>query len=131
MASHHYVGTGRPSLRLLQAADDPNLFENTVSDLVHAAGLHVVSRQSSLFSGGGLTVAWILSESHLVVHFWGPERVVTFDLHVCDYSRSNRSRAEALVRAITDCCFEAPEPVSWKEIHVAHPGEDHNVAKDS
>lgn len=46
---------------------------------------------------GGATGAVVLAESHLAIHTWPELGCVTLDLYVCNFSRDNRTHAEALL----------------------------------
>jgi len=56
-------------------------------------------RFSVVFDNGGLTLVWVLAESHLVLHHWEMEGFATLDLHLCNYRGSNIERARRLVEA--------------------------------
>jgi S-adenosylmethionine/arginine decarboxylase-like enzyme len=68
MASHHFLGTGPISEALAAAARRPAALLDRVERLVSDSGLAVVGRQVVPFPGGGLTLVWVLAESHLVLH---------------------------------------------------------------
>jgi spermidine synthase len=55
------------------------------------------------FDGGGSTLAFILSESHVAMHTW-PEydHMVLIDVSVCDFRLSNRARTIALCDKFAD-----------------------------
>lgn len=59
------------------------------------------------FEGGGMSLCWVLAESHVAVHSW-PEvnRTVLLELSVCDHLRPNRERARALADGLVEL-FEA------------------------
>jgi S-adenosylmethionine/arginine decarboxylase-like enzyme len=120
MSSHHFIGTGALSDRLRQEARDPEGLLVQVAGHVRASGLGVVAQHAVRFDQGGLTLVWVLSESHLVLHYWAEEGFATIDLHVCDYQLSNRARARNLVAALTEFCF-SPGSGTWQELHVEPP----------
>ncbi len=117
MISHHHIGTGAASPRLAAASGDPEGLLARVADLVVETGLGVVARHAVPFEGGGLTLVWVLAESHLVVHYWPEEAAATIDLHVCDFQRPNAARARALVALLDRFCF-APGTSSWRELEI-------------
>jgi len=131
VSSHHYIGAGAPSDRLKEAADEPGRLETEVAALISHCGLTVVWSHTSEFTGGGLTSAWILSESHLVAHYWNEVGRVTVDLHICDYRQSNRVRAERLVRALTEYCFAAGSESRWSEMHLDQGLDDGAEARST
>jgi S-adenosylmethionine/arginine decarboxylase-like enzyme len=120
MASHHFIGKGLTSAELRQAAGDPVTLAATIERLVVASGLSIVERQLARFPKGGMTLVWILAESHLVMHYWAEEGFTTIDLHVCDYDRSNAHKAEALRMSLEEFCFE-PGTANWQVLKVADP----------
>ena len=56
------------------------LAENVVSDL----DLKVVKKMSYIFSPTGITLGYILSQSHLVIHTYPEKRVIHVDLVICN-----------------------------------------------
>ena len=120
MASHHFIGTGRVSSDLMLAAKAPQSLVRQIASQVRSAGLEVVDQRAVGFGNGGLTLVWVLAESHLVLHHWPDEGFATLDLHVCDYQGSNAAKAATLVEALTTFCF-APGNATWKEVHLEMP----------
>ena len=80
-------------------------------------GLAVVAQQAVPFAGGGLTLVWVLAESHLVLHLWPEEGYATVDLHVCDYRTSNAEKAQRLREELDRMCFR-PGSGEWREMAV-------------
>jgi S-adenosylmethionine/arginine decarboxylase-like enzyme len=120
MSSHHFVGNGLLSAEFESAASDPESVLAAVAGLVTESGLRVVADQSARFENEGLTLVWILAESHLVVHYWGSEGYASVDLHVCDYQGSNRDKAQRLVASLGAFCFAVGSAV-WHEVHLDDP----------
>ncbi len=50
----------------------------------------------------GVTGVVLLAESHLAVHTWPEQGVVTLDVFVCNRMRDNRQRAQALLDALVE-----------------------------
>ncbi len=73
------------------------------------------------FDNEGLTLVWVLAESHLVMHLWPEQGYATLDLHVCDYNGSNRDAAHALVERLTAYCY-VDGSESWREMELEPPG---------
>jgi S-adenosylmethionine/arginine decarboxylase-like enzyme len=120
MASHHFIGTGLLSERLAAAAPAPAQLVSRIKGFITASGLQVVADQAVRFENGGLTLVWILAESHLVIHYWATEGFATIDLHVCDYHESNAQNARRLVESLGSFCFEIGSD-RWHELEVEHP----------
>ena len=120
MASHHFIGTGPYSQRLACLARDRDVLLEAVADEVSGAGFEVVLQTSAAFSNGGLTLVWVLAESHLVLHYWGEEGFATIDLHICDYRESNAAKAEDLVTALEELCF-LPRTAVWERLVLKEP----------
>jgi len=68
----------------LEFAED--LADGVVSDL----DLKVVKKMSHIFSPTGITLSYILSQSHLVIHTYPEENIIHIDLAMC----SDRSEKE-------------------------------------
>lgn len=69
------------------------------------AGLECVAQVFHQFgpptAPAGATGAVVLAESHVAVHTWPELGAVTLDIYVCNYSRDNEARAEALYARLT------------------------------
>ena len=50
----------------------------------------------------GVTGVVLLAESHLAVHTWPEQGVVTLDVFVCNLLGDNRERAQALLEALIE-----------------------------
>ena len=91
-------------------------FENQVS--IESKALQLASaqreydKQKGLFEHGGITLVWVLAESHLVIHVWPARDFVTIDLHVCDDRSSQLLKAVRLRDALDGFCFP-PGTGTW------------------
>lgn len=122
MSSHHFLGTGNLSARFKEEALHPEHLLEEVARRVTESGLGVMSRQAVPFPGGGLTLVWVLAESHLVIHHWPEDDYATIDLHICDYKSSNALKARALARALEGYCF-ADGTGHWRELELESPAD--------
>ena len=128
MGSHHFLGTGSLSERFREEAHRPERLLDEVERLVIDAGLGVMSKQAVPFPGGGLTLVWVLAESHLVIHHWPKEGYVTIDLHVCDYKSSNALKARRLVEELESFCF-VPRSARWRDLELDPPAATARMAR--
>jgi len=69
-----------------------NPFENSLEAIEQLAGfivndldLNVVKKFSHTFSPRGITLIYILSESHLIIHTWPELGVIHIDLATCSF----------------------------------------------
>ena len=76
-----------------------------VAGHVQACHLQVMATQAVPFDQGGLTLVWVLAESHLVLHIWPELQSATIDLHVCNYGTSNAANARALRQRLAAAYF--------------------------
>ena len=129
MISHHFVGTGPCSERLRSA--EPARLLALVTERVVDCGLGVVFEQAVPFDNGGLTLVWVLAESHLVLHLWPEDGYATVDLHVCDYQASNAQNARRLRQELAGLCF-VPGSGHWREMAVdERPPTESSASCDS
>lgn len=78
---NHYV-----ALIKLKSFDESLVFiEDVAQEIINYLDLKVVKKTSHLFSPKGVTLAYILSESHLVIHTWPELTTVHIDLVTCSY----------------------------------------------
>ena len=83
---NHYV-----ALIKLEFADESSVFiEKIAQDLIKDLNLNVVEKITHTFHPKGMTFAFILSESHLLIHTWPELDVIHIDLVTSSY----RSRKE-------------------------------------
>ncbi len=120
MGSHHFIGNGLLSRDLHRASAEPAVLLARTAEIVTECGLEVVGDQTARFTDGGLTLVWILAESHLVLHLWLAEGFATVDLHICDYQGSNLRKSRQLVERLRGLCFAAGSD-SWREMHLDSP----------
>ena len=73
----------------------------SIARAIETVGFHHLSNTGHTFSEGGYTSAFILAESHVVVHTWPEhERSVIVEISVCDFKRKNRERTLDLGKEI-------------------------------
>ena len=76
---NHYV-----ALIKLKSFDESIVFiEDVAQEIINYLDLKVVKKTSHLFSPKGVTLAYILSESHLVIHTWPEFSTIHIDLVTC------------------------------------------------
>ncbi|MCS7338559.1 MAG: S-adenosylmethionine decarboxylase [Verrucomicrobiae bacterium] len=75
----------------LKAALKKLLAENSVRVLRSAA---------QEFPNDGMTLFYILAESHLALHTWPEKGLVNVDLFLCNYSRNNYHKAKSVMREL-------------------------------
>ena len=73
------------------------LSENIISDL----DLRVVKKMSHTFSPTGITLGYILSQSHLLIHTYPEDGVIHVDLAMCS-DRSEKEFERSLKHALSE-----------------------------
>ncbi len=64
------------------------------------AQLTAVAEVTAQFQPQGNSAVVVLEESHVAIHMWPEHRAATVDIHVCDYSGDNETKAMQLARSI-------------------------------
>lgn len=79
--ANHYVALIKLKL------DDESLgfIESLAQDLIADLDLKIVKKISHTFHPKGITLAFILSESHLLIHTWPEFGLIHIDLVTCSY----------------------------------------------
>ncbi|WP_253188450.1 S-adenosylmethionine decarboxylase [Leptolyngbya sp. 'hensonii'] len=72
-----------------------------LKEAVSAAQLTAVGEVAHTFQPQGISVALLLAESHVALHFWPDLQKVAIDIHVCDYQQENQHKAEHLAELLT------------------------------
>jgi len=75
--------------------------EESAQSIVEDMDLNVVKKLSHMFPPQGITLVYILSESHLVIHTWPESGVVHVDLVTCS-PRSEKEFKSSLKYAFAD-----------------------------
>ncbi len=78
---NHYVAL----IRLKSLDESPAFIEEVAQEILNDMDLKVVKKVSHLFYPKGITLAYVLSESHLLVHTWPEFATVHIDLVTCSY----------------------------------------------
>ena len=129
MISHHFVGTGVWSDTLRRGQRDPARLLDEVAGHVQACRLQMMATQAVPFDNGGLTLVWVLAESHLVLHVWPELESATVDLHVCNYGTSNAANAIALRDRLAAAYFATGG--HWSTLVAGEgDGEDADVGRE-
>ncbi|KUK84141.1 MAG: S-adenosylmethionine decarboxylase proenzyme [Microgenomates bacterium 39_6] len=74
--------------------------EGAAKDLITSLNLNVVKKTGYSFHPEGVTLAYILSESHLLIHTWPESGLIHIDLVTCSY-RSKEEFRESLEKAFS------------------------------
>lgn len=83
--SNHYI-----ALIKLELNDESLGFvENLAQDLIADLDLKIVKKISHVFYPKGITLAFILSESHLLIHTWPKLGLIHVDLVICSHRSKN------------------------------------------
>ena len=69
--------------------DDPDAMDSIVRNSLAVSSISVLSHDSHSFSGQGLTLTYILSESHAAVHTWPEHGFAAFDFLTCGMDESD------------------------------------------
>ncbi|MEK9155098.1 MAG: S-adenosylmethionine decarboxylase [Patescibacteria group bacterium] len=81
--------------------------------IIDDAGLTRVSEASHVFANGGYTFVVCLAESHLAVHTWVDERMVTLDVFVCNVVKDQSGVARQVFDRVS--ALFSPENVHVQE----------------
>ena len=72
--------------------DDPEAMDSIIRRILAFSSISVVSQDAHRFPGQGLTLTYLLSESHAAVHTWPESGFAAFDFLTCggaDLSKLN------------------------------------------
>ncbi|GAB4344203.1 MAG: hypothetical protein OHK0047_37090 [Leptolyngbyaceae cyanobacterium] len=97
--SHHFSAI-LPTISPILTASAADLLA-ALQTHVEAAGLRAVTQAGATFQPQGVSVVLILEESHVALHIWTECRKATVDIHVCDYSQDNFTKAKFLTERLT------------------------------
>lgn len=63
--------------------NDMSLLDTMCMDIIGECGLTVISSQKHQFEPYGVTMLYLLSESHLSIHTWPENNCFAMDVHSC------------------------------------------------
>lgn len=66
-----------------EVLDDANAIDEFMRQICSIAGLHIVNQIEHRFSPIGLSVAFLLEESHCAIHTWPDQGVAYINLTTC------------------------------------------------
>jgi len=82
--------------------------ENLAQDIINDLDLTVVKKITHLFSPSGITLAYLLSQSHLIIHTWPESGIIHIDLVVCSDCSKNEFQ-NSLRYALSECGVHSTE----------------------
>ena len=94
---NHYVAL----IKIKSLNDSSVLVGEIARKIINGLDLKVVKKTSHLFYPRGITLAYILSESHLLIHSWPEFGTIHLDLVTCSY-RSMKKFEDTLKLAFPD-----------------------------
>lgn len=107
--TNHFI-----ALVKLEITDELSSFiEEIAQDLISDLDLNVVKKIMHTFHPGGMTLAFILSESHLLIHTWPELGMIHIDLVTCSY-RSRKKFENSLRAAFSEQKVKSIEVKSVK-----------------
>jgi S-adenosylmethionine decarboxylase proenzyme len=80
--------------------DQLSFVKKTVSSFIKKSGLTAIRSVHHSYKPHGLTVIWILKESHLAYHSWPEFQYVGLDLFVCGKPRNLKKGLSVLAKRL-------------------------------
>jgi len=108
-----FYGIGSAELAFLETADG----EAFLAQEIVRSGMTVLGSRSHVLPGGGLSVVFLLSESHMSIHTWPEHSFAALDVYTCGGS----SAADRLVDSLFALLKPGDSKVSYME-----RGSDHS-----
>ena len=125
LTSHHFsaVLPLTDERRTLAADELLSILKSAVTD----SELTVVADVTASFTPTGSTAVVVLAESHVAVHLWPELGLATVDIHVCDYSGDNESKAKRLSQLLGKQLANDTTPSLWKQLTTSSAGNVGNA----
>lgn len=108
LAGHHLTADLSGCQATHPWMQDSGALRQACQQHVETVGLTAVADRFHAFAPlragepAGVTGVLLLAESHLAVHTWPEQGVVTLDVFVCNLMGDNRERAQALLNALIE-----------------------------
>lgn len=71
-----------------------------LKSIVNKNKIKILKTNYHLFKNNGLTLIFILANSHLSVHTWPEKKLVNFDLFVCNFTKNYQKQIIATYKEI-------------------------------
>lgn len=125
LTSHHFSAVLPLSdeRKSLEADDLLSILKSAVTE----SELTVVADVTASFTPTGSTAVVVLAESHVAVHLWPELGLATVDIHVCDYSGDNESKAKRLSQLLGKQLADDTASSLWKQLTTSSVGKSGNV----
>jgi S-adenosylmethionine/arginine decarboxylase-like enzyme len=125
LTSHHFSA-------VLPLTDERTSLEanellSILKSAVTESELTVVADVTASFTPTGSTAVVVLAESHVAVHLWPELGLATVDIHVCDYSGDNESKAKRLAQLLGEKLANDTSSSLWKQLTTSSAGNPVNV----
>lgn len=72
-----------PGAPMTSPLNDMALLDRMCTDIIGECGLTIISSQRHQFEPYGITMLYLLSESHLSIHTWPENSCFAMDVHSC------------------------------------------------
>lgn len=80
----------------LNLLTDQNLFREFTDKLLLNYNLEQVGFSSFIFENNSFTAAYCLKESHICIHTWPENNLLTLDIYLCNYSQDNTEKVKTI-----------------------------------
>lgn len=92
---HHFVGR----IKSYPFDDSIQKIEKIGKAMIDGLSLHIVKKVTKKFFPKGITLVYVLSESHIVLHTWPESGFTHVDLVTCSF-KTKKEFAQILKRAV-------------------------------
>jgi S-adenosylmethionine decarboxylase len=109
--SHHLAATLIVSETTLKM--NGRALSSALRRAVKLSKLQTVRSTQVDFEPHGASAVALLKESHVAIHLWPEFKVITVDIHVCDFKDDNLAKAWKLAQELTDLALSPFKQEDW------------------
>jgi spermidine synthase len=78
------------------------ILKKKVGDIIKKSGFKIVRHCSHKFGDGGVSLVFLVSESHVAIHTWPENNSINIDIFFCNYTKDNSKKGEAAFKMLFD-----------------------------
>jgi len=81
---------------------DLKILKREAGDIIKKSGFKIVGHCSHKFGDGGVSLVFLVSESHVAIHTWPENNSVNIDIFFCNYTKDNSKKGYNALKMFRD-----------------------------
>jgi len=90
------------------------ILKKEAENIIKKSGFKIIKSCSHKFGNGGVSLVFLVSESHVAVHTWPENNSLNIDIFFCNYTKDNSKKGEKAFKMF--CDLYKPKKIIKKNI---------------